>query len=472
MICPKCGTDNKKGFTFCVACGHNLNDLSDININQLGQLSQRGYRSENDGSNFTIGSGTFIINDKAPETKSSLFTADELNESYDDYNEPYIPQLNTEHIIVPDTSAPMQQQFHQQPAVNQFHNSQYPSQQYNNQNNYSNFTPNYQTGGPQVNKPQMINQQFPNPHQQVQNIPQPAPYPQNNMYANQAPTEQSQLIGYDLNGMPIYAPQSCVQQKLIGYDLNGMPIYASVMTNFPQQNPNMFMQNEAYPQQVPNNMGISQGSAPHQMVQPAQFQQNQANTPTYNDYEDDDDDGDFFNRPASGKSGDMNNVSSDEMDFSLLEKRFKRKTNHYMTTAPQANAEDLSPNVPADKNRIYMKATDIVDADDLEENVIERSKVKMHVTDTANADDLEEYIKKPNRVVMRHADTANADELESYEHEHVEALMSNADHPVEAMPKKKEVIDEIDAIVIPEYMQAKKTVRTQEEEVPPSIPEL
>ena len=41
MICPKCGTDNKKGFTFCVACGHNLNDLSDININQLGQLSQR-----------------------------------------------------------------------------------------------------------------------------------------------------------------------------------------------------------------------------------------------------------------------------------------------------------------------------------------------------------------------------------------------------------------------------------------------
>ena len=131
MICPKCGTDNKKGFTFCVACGHNLNDLSDINIDQLGQLSQRGYRSENDGSNFTIGSGTFIINDKAPETKSSLFTADELNESYDDYNEPYIPQLNTEHIIVPDTSAPMQQ-----PAVNQFHNSQYPSQQYNNQNNY------------------------------------------------------------------------------------------------------------------------------------------------------------------------------------------------------------------------------------------------------------------------------------------------------------------------------------------------
>ena len=208
------------------------------------------------------------------------------------------------------------------------------------------------------------------------------------------------------------------------------------------------------------------------MVQPAQFQQNQANTPTYNDYEDDDDDGDFFNRPASRKSGDMNNVSSDEMDFSLLEKRFKRRTNHYMKTAPQANAEDLSPNVPADKNRIYMKATDIVDADDLEENVIERSKVKMHVTDTANADDLEEYIKKPNRVVMRHADTANADELESYEYEHVEALMSNADHPVEAMPKKKEVIDEIDAIVIPEYMQAKKTVRTQEEEVPPSIPEL
>ena len=67
---------------------------------------------------------------------------------------------------------------------------------------------------------------------------------------------------------------------------------------------------------------------------------------------------------------------------------------------------------------------------------------------------------------------ANADALEEYIPEHKEAIMAQADHAVEAMPKKVNPYEnELDKIELPEYMQAKKTVREETAEIP-SLPEI
>ena len=50
--------------------------------------------------------------------------------------------------------------------------------------------------------------------------------------------------------------------------------------------------------------------------------------------------------------------------------------------------------------------------------------------------------------------------------------MGNADHAVEAMPKKKSINDEIDNIILPDYMQARKTVRSESGKSSPALPEL
>ncbi len=50
--------------------------------------------------------------------------------------------------------------------------------------------------------------------------------------------------------------------------------------------------------------------------------------------------------------------------------------------------------------------------------------------------------------------------------------MAQADHAVEALPKKKTTyVDEIDAIELPEHMQAKKTVKEKTPEIP-GLPEI
>ena len=73
---------------------------------------------------------------------------------------------------------------------------------------------------------------------------------------------------------------------------------------------------------------------------------------------------------------------------------------------------------------------------------------------------------------MEQTENADAGELEAYNPSHSEAIMAQADHAVEALPKKKKTyVDEIDAIELPEYMQAKKTVRDETPEIP-DLPEI
>jgi hypothetical protein len=72
--------------------------------------------------------------------------------------------------------------------------------------------------------------------------------------------------------------------------------------------------------------------------------------------------------------------------------------------------------------------------------------------------------------IMTKTDEVNADDLQAYKKKHKASLMAQADHAVEAIPKKaKTYNDEIDAIELPEEMQAKKTKNTVKI---PGLPEI
>ena len=79
---------------------------------------------------------------------------------------------------------------------------------------------------------------------------------------------------------------------------------------------------------------------------------------------------------------------------------------------------------------------------------------------------------KKTQIKMYTTANVNADDLEAYVPEHKKALMAEADHAVEALPKKKDAyIDDLDKIELPDYMQAKKTVKEEKAEIP-SLPEV
>ena len=143
-----------------------------------------------------------------------------------------------------------------------------------------------------------------------------------------------------------------------------------------------------------------------------------------------------------------------------------------MSDTPIVDGGKLAHN-DADKfNRFYMRQTDTVNADDLAENTHVKVQDKMGVTQQVDADKLSENLTGKSRITMYTAGEANADSLEAYVPEHKEALMDEDLHAVEALPKKKNPYEsELDKIELPEYMQAKKTVREETIEIP-SIPQV
>ena len=144
-----------------------------------------------------------------------------------------------------------------------------------------------------------------------------------------------------------------------------------------------------------------------------------------------------------------------------------------MNAAPLADAAELAPHTDAKYNNLYMKNTAEVNADDLQAKVQQAPQDIMGHTKEVNADDLEAHEERNEAwSLMSETDEANADDLEAYVPEHKEAIMSQADHAVESMPKKKTTYnDEIDAIELPEYMQARKAVK-DETPAMPGLPEL
>ena len=520
MICPSCGTNNEKGFKFCVKCGSNLENPQEVNYEQV---DMGGYHTEEEFSSaskgFTVGNGTFTINDRATTSSASdIYTADELNDSDEEfdfsiYDEPFIPRLDSDRLNLPQAgSEPLQQ----------------PQQGFGGQQPMMGGMPNQPMNAPAMGGiPPQQNPMGANPYmnQQQQQMmygqPQIIGYDPTGMpiYSQPQPVmyAQPQIIGYDQNGMPVYAQAPPViygQPQIIGYDPTGMPIYSQpqMMYGQPQvigyDQSGMPIYGQSTPIQVPdpqiqqNGMQGMPAMTQHTTPQPAQgmpamqgmpsLPQQGANNsmygmpalpkaPSKQEPEElvdvSEDFWKFFDGGSATKHKESNpddffgKSHSGMGDLGSLRQNDKKK-NSYMSDTPIVDGGKLAHN-DADKfNRFYMRQTDSVNADDLAANTHIKTQDHMGVTKQVNTDMLSENVTTKSRITMYTAGEADAKNLEAYVPEHKEALMAQADHAVEALPKKKNPYEsELDKIELPEYMQAKKTVREETIEIP-SIPQV
>lgn len=364
-------------------------------------------------------------------------------------DEPFIPRLDAERISLPQAgSTPMMSP------------QGYPQ-------------PNMNTNPPPMNNPYM---NAPQPM-----YSQPVGYDPNGMpiyapmYNQYAPPPQ--IIGYDPSGMPIYAPvynQYASPPQIIGYDPNGMPIYAPVYNQYAQPPQNM-----GYPPPPPPpvmqgmpDMPVTASPEPEEKVDvPDDFwtffdggkSSKQREEPSADD---------FFGKSSHNDA--MGDVSMTGLDLSAL-KRSEKKKNNYMGDTPIVDANNLAKNDTSKYNEMYMKKAEAVNSNDLMGNGTRRKtseRDKMGATKQVDAGRMTVKLKVKPKISMTSAGSADPDTLETYVPEHKEAIMGSADRAVEAMPKRLNPYQsELDTIELPEYMQAKKTQHEETAEIP-SIPEL
>lgn len=509
MICPSCGTNNEKGFKFCVKCGSNLENPQEVNYEQV---DMGGYHTEEEFSSasrgFTVGNGTFTINDRTNASSTSdIYTADELNDSDEEfdfsiYDEPFIPRLDSDRLNLPQAgSEPLQQPqqgFSQpQPMMGGIPNQTagasvmggIPAQQ-------SAMAANpYMNQQVMFGQPQIIGYDpngmpiYSQPQPVMYAQPQIIGYDQNGMpvYAQAPPViyGQPQIIGYDPNGMPIYSqPQQMMlgQPQVIGYDQNGMPIYGQAapipapepqvqqggMQGIPTMpQPSQGMQGmPSMPQQGANSMygmpslpKASQKQEQEELVDVSEDFWKFFDGGSATKHKESNPD-DFFGK-SHGGMGDLGSLRQSE-----------KKKNSYMSDTPIVDGGKLAHNDVDKFNRFYMRQTESVNADDLEANSHVKTQDHMGVTKQVNADMLSENLTTKSRITMYTAGEADSASLKAFVPEHKEALMDQADHAVEALPKKKNPYEsELDKIELPEYMQAKKTKREETIEIP-SLPQV
>ena len=502
MTCPQCGNENPPKLKFCVKCGMNLENPQEINYEQV---DMGNYHSEEDQSSggFSLGGGTFTICDTAPSTgaSSDFYTADELNsdeEEFDfsSFDEPFIPKLDADRLSMPQMNKASQPQTApQNSGMRGFPQQPFPPQ--TSVPAMGNMPQSPQMGGmpAMTGIPQPVGMngmpQMGAVPPQAAAVPQPQiiGYDQSGMpvYGQPQPMmfAQPQIIGYDQSGMPVYGqpqPMMFAQPQIIGYDQSGMPIYGQPQPVMYPQQPVQGMPGDM--QGMPNISGMpSMGAMPamHTFGQPQPVQQTApAQTAKQERVEVSDDFWKFFDGGKSTDhndsddffgSKDMGNVPSGNIDVSRL-KRFERQKNDYMSDTPLVDGSKLAANTEAKYNKLYMRQTETVDASGIEAKQDVHTQDIMGVTKDVDAGRINVYKHYRSRISMEQTENADAGELEAYNPSHSEAIMAQADHAVEALPKKKKTyVDEIDAIELPEYMQAKKTVRDETPEIP-DLPEI
>jgi hypothetical protein len=270
--------------------------------------------------------------------------------------------------------------------------------------------------------------------------------------------------------MPIYGqvqPMMYGQPQIIGYDASGMPVYG-------QAQPQQIQDIPVPPQQGMPGMPGAYGAQPA-VQKPAKPEQKEELVDVSDDFWKFFDGGtatkhrepedDFFGK--SSHSSGMNDLSVAGLDMSGL-KRTEKKKNNYMNDTPVVDAKKLAQNDNDKFNKFYMRSTGPVGSSDLSAGSNEHSRKNyMKAAQEVDADMLSANTQQKSRITMYSAGQADPDTLEAYTHEHKEALMGQAEHAVEAMPKKINPYEsELDKIELPEYMQARKTLREETIEIP------
>ena len=150
----------------------------------------------------------------------------------------------------------------------------------------------------------------------------------------------------------------------------------------------------------------------------------------------------------------------------------KMKANGVMSDMPVVDGDKLEKNETAKMNHIYMRKINDTMSADLKNTSGKHQEGIMAETKEVDASLLSENISIKSRISMGDTESVNADNIEKAVQEHHEALMAQADRAVEALPKKVNPYEsELDKIELPDYMQAKKTVREKTAEIP-SLPEI
>lgn len=494
MVCSVCGTSNDAEFKFCIKCGSSLENPPEENY---ATIDKGNYHSEEDYSDtdggFTMSEGIFVIRDNpAPVQRKKIYTSDELNDSEEEfdfsiYDDPAMATL-----------APPKQPI-QPPPVQQAHMPNMTQQPVYQQ------PPVQQMGGipPMPPMPQQMQQMPQSMPQQMQQPmmyaqPQIIGYDPNGMpiYGQPMMYQQPQIMGYDQNGMPVYGqPMMYAQPQIVGYDQNGMPVYGQPpmygqpqMMGYPPNGMTPYQQPPvqqmggmppmpAMPQQMPQAMPqhMQQPEAPKPPKKEEKPDEKQAFWDFFNDGKKD-------NPPKKEEKDFFGKINADTIDpndpFADIDNRRKQRLSAknqgdaVMGNMPVVDGSKLEKNDANKINSLYMRQVNDSVSQDLSITNGEHKQRAMAETQEVDADMLSENFYVKSRISMGYTDDVNADDIEEATTEHREAIMSQADHAVEALPKKVNPYEsELDKIELPEYMQAKKTVREETAEIP-SLPEL
>ncbi len=517
MVCSICGTSNDAGFKFCVKCGSSLENSTEENYAAIDKGNYHAEEEYSDpDSGFTMSEDTFVIRDTpAPVQRKKIYTSDELNDSdeefdfsmYDDGMQSIAPPENP---VIPPHPAPKQpvQQGYMQNMPNMPQQPVYPQQTGQHMNGMQTMGQPVPPMGQQMNGMPNMGQQMGGMSQ----MPQQPVYPQMQSQQTQQPQMQQpvmyaqpQLIGYDQNGKPIYGQPVMYQPQLMGYDQNGMPIYGQPMmyaqpqiVGYDQNGMPVYGQPAMYgqpqmmgypnmPQQQP--YPLQMGNMP-QTPQPAPVQQQKKAEPAKEEEKSDNKQAfwDFFNdgkketSPEKEEKDFFSRLKVEEVDpsdpFADIDNRRKQRLNAknqdepVMGNMPVVDGSKLEKNESSKINNLYMRQIKDSSSQDLTLTNGEHKQRTMAETEEVDAEMLSENLFVKSRISMAETEEVNADDIEEANTEHREAIMSQADHAVEAMPKKINPYEsELDKIELPEYMQAKKTVKEENVEIP-SLPDV
>ena len=517
MKCPVCKTDNTSGIKYCINCGMSLENPPEISYEQVDRgiyHTEEEYLSKNNG--FEMSDGVFTVNDvQSSYISRNLFTAEELNDSVEEFDFSGQSENNpaeefdfggqSENNLVEEFDFGGQSEnnpaeefdfggqsennpaeefdFGGQSENNPAEEFDFGGQSENNpveefdfKENMSNVTPNNSVYASEEPLASQSYADYAN-----NSVPLPAP-PYNDIYGN-----PPQIIGYDQNGTPIYGQQTVYQPQFIGYDQNGMPVYAQSqmyqspqIMGYDQNGMPIYAQSQMY--QTPQFMGYDQNGMPiygqsavypenpvsvvSQNV-PAETKQDDDTAEKFMDFLDDEEnkgieqsEEDFF-----GKSSDMGDINLPVPDVGSLKKR-EHKKKVYMTDVEIKDAENLVPNTAGKFSQKYMKRAENFNSNDLGEKKTFTRKVSMGETRNVDSRMLNPKFNYKSRIRMGDAGQADPDQLKAHVSGQKKFTMAEADHAVEALPKKKKYVDELDLIELPEYMQARKKAKKDDNEFP------